>query len=115
MPHYLLSIHHDDETPVGEGAEIEQIVREVDALNAALREAGAWVYAGGLQAAGRSLAIDGRTEEAKTSSGTVLAGEQQLGGLWIIDAPDEQQARHWALRASAACRFPVELRAFHEL
>ncbi|RRJ88685.1 hypothetical protein EG850_00625 [Gulosibacter macacae] len=113
MGHYLLAIHHTDEAPMGEGATMDDIIADVSAFNQDLQEQEAWVYAGGLQPAANSVIVDGRNDSTAQEPGTVVPGELQLGGMWIIDAPDDAAAAAWALRASAACRFPVEVRAFH--
>jgi len=114
MPHYLLSIHHTDAAPTGEGATVEEILADVAAFNADLQEQGAWVYAGGLQPAEAAVWVDGRDGTVAAHEGTIISGELQLGGIWIVDAADEPAARAWATRASAACRFPVEVRLFME-
>ena len=114
MPHYLLAIHHTDAAPMGEGATMDEIFADVAAFNADLQEEGAWVYAGGLQPAAAAIWVDGRDDTVAQHEGTIIPGELQLGGMWIIDAADEPAARAWATRASAACRFPVEIRLFME-
>lgn len=114
MSHYLLAIHHTDEAPMGDGASMEEIIADVAAFNQDLNDQDAWVYAGGLQPAANAIIIDGRNDSTAETVGTVIPGDLQIGGIWIIDAADDAAARAWALRASAACRFPVEVRAFHE-
>lgn len=46
MTHYLLSIYQPDGPPPSPEF-LEPIMREVEAVNAELRAAGAWVFAGG--------------------------------------------------------------------
>ncbi|HEX9762495.1 MAG TPA: YciI family protein, partial [Acidimicrobiia bacterium] len=38
----------------------------------------------------------------------------QIGGFWIIDAPDLDAALAWAREATVACMGPVEVRPFQE-
>lgn len=40
--------------------------------------------------------------------------KEQLGGFWIIEAPDLDSALGWASRATRACGGPVEVRPFRE-
>lgn len=52
MKQYLLSVNQPD----GEAAPpelLEQVMRDLDALNAEMKAAGAWVFAAGLHAARR--------------------------------------------------------------
>jgi len=51
---------------------------------------------------GRTLTTDGPFAETK----------EQLGGFWIIEAPDLDAALKWAAEASEACMGPVEVRPF---
>jgi hypothetical protein len=36
--------------------------------------------------------------------------KEQMGGFWVIEAPDVDAALDWARKAAAACGGPVELR-----
>jgi len=47
MKQYLLSVYHPEDS-LPEPEVQDQIMADVDALNAELRRAGAWVFAGGL-------------------------------------------------------------------
>jgi len=38
-----------------------------------------------------------------------------LGGLWVIEAPDRDAAVAWAAKASRALRSRIEVRAFQEV
>lgn len=44
------------------------------------------------------------------AAGTASPEGAQLGGFWIVEAPDEAAARTLAGEASYACGQPVELR-----
>lgn len=37
---------------------------------------------------------------------------EYLGGLCVIDVPDEETARRWAARVAVACTWPQEVRLF---
>ena len=72
---------------------------------------GALVYANGIVS--DSLVIDARGESVAASVGPYVPGPRRLAGFWILEAPDAETAREWAIEASGACNEPVELRAFH--
>lgn len=114
MPQYLLSVWAVEDAPAPTQAEMERAYQEVDGFNAELKALGAWVFAGGLQAADTASVVDGRAVEVVTTSGPFAAAETQLGGFWIIEAPDLDAARRLAGRASKACAAPVEVRPFQE-
>ncbi len=108
MSHYLLAVYRDD-TRVPMSAERQQQAwADTGAFNQRMRDRGVLVYANGL--ADDSIVIDGSTS---VSEGPFVAGPRRLTGFWILDAPDAETARTWAIEASTACNEPVELRPFH--
>ena len=44
--------------------------------------------------------------------GGVLATEQ-VGGFWVLEAANLDEALEWGRKATVACRAPVEVRPFH--
>ena len=89
----------------------EQAWADTGAFNQRMREQGALVYANGIVS--DSLVIDARGESVFASVGPYVPGPRRLAGFWILEAPDAETAREWAIEASGACNEPVELRAFH--
>lgn len=89
----------------------EQAWADTGAFNQRMREQGALVYANGIVS--DSLVIDARGESVSASVGPFVPGPRRLAGFWILEAPDAETAREWAIEASGACNEPVELRAFH--
>ena len=51
---------------------------------------------------GKTVVLDGPYAESK----------EQMGGFWIIEAPDLDAALDWARKGAAACEGPVEVRPF---
>ena len=43
------------------------------------------------------------------------AGEnkEQVGGFWVLEAADLDEALAWGRKAATACRAPVDARAFN--
>ena len=114
MTQYLLSVH------MVEGAEepapevIEQMYRDVEAVNEEIKAAGAWVFAGGLHPANTATVVRIENGEVLTTDGPFAETKEQLGGFWVIEAPDLDGALAWAAKATKACRAPVEVRPFQE-
>lgn len=108
MAQYLMSVWHDGEYTVDfTSDEVQHLVAQVGAFNEQLTEAGAMVYACGLQPAStaRVARPDGTSIDGPYADET-----KQMGGFWIIEAATEADATALALQASAACEGPVELR-----
>lgn len=111
MPEFMLSVHHDYSQPlVPEGTDVESMYAAVAALNADLQEAGAWVWAGGLQEPDSASVVTVEDEEITVTPGPRNPLAPSLGGLWILELPDAAAAADWAARAAVAVQGPVEVR-----
>ncbi|MEQ1874742.1 MAG: YciI family protein [Ilumatobacteraceae bacterium] len=117
MPQYLMSVWHDDEYTVEfDSPDTKRMFAQVGALNEEMMAAGIWVFANGLQP--KSTATTFRSEGGKVSmiDGPYAESKEQMGGFWVIDAPDLDAALGWARKATVACEGPVEVRPFqHEV
>ena len=109
MPQYLVAIYHpDDYDP---SVETEGMIDEIHALNREMVAADARVFVAGLSPAsnarslrpqpnGKLLATDGPYTETK----------EHIGGFWVLEAADLNEALAWGHKAAVACRAPVEVR-----
>jgi hypothetical protein len=115
MRQYLLSVHMVDGEPAPSGAEMQRAYAAVEAFNAELQSAGAWVFAGGLYPPDTATVVRGQGGRVVTTDGPFPAAKEQLGGIWVIGAADLDAALAWAAKGSAACGRPVEVRPFQEI
>lgn len=121
MPQYFLTIPHDSaEEPTMESmqeidpAELQAMMAAVDTFNNDLKEAGAFVTAGGLQPPSTAVTIDSSGGTPKRIPGPFVEATEYVGGFWIIEAPDQERALRWAEQASAALGSRIEVRALQE-
>jgi hypothetical protein len=114
MTQYLLSVHmvEGEEPPPPEV--VEQMYKDVDVFNESVKNAGAWVFGGGLHPADTATVVRSQGGEVITTDGPFAEAKEQLGGFWIIEAPDLDAALAWAAKGSEACRAPVEVRPFQD-
>jgi hypothetical protein len=112
MTQYLLSVHSVEGEAVPEGEELQKIFNAVDAFNNKVRDAGAWVFAGGLEGLEAAKTVDGTGSEPIVTDGPFAESKEWLGGFWIIEVPDLDAALKWATEGSAACAGKVEVRPF---
>jgi len=115
MTQYLLAVHMVKDDPVPSAEEITQMYADVDAFNKDLQSSGMWVFAGGLHPPATATVVRSKNGEVVTSDGPFAETKEQLGGFWIISAPDLDVALAWAAKGSEACGGPVEVRPFQEL
>ena len=114
MKQYLLAVHMVEGEPVPTEAEMQQTYQAVDAFNAELQSAGAWVFAGGLHPPATATVVRAQGGQVVTTDGPFAETKEQLGGFWIITVVDLDAALEWAAKGSAACGAPVEVRPFQE-
>ncbi len=115
MMQYLLTVHGSESDMAAVPAETMQVMyAQVDKFNTEVQEAGAWVFAGGLQPASTATVVRTTDGKVATTDGPYLETKEHIGGFWIIKADDLDAALAWAEKASAACQGPVEVRPFQE-
>jgi hypothetical protein len=114
MKQYMLSVHHEsaDEVAAISDEDMQRMFKQVDAFNEEVRQAGIWVFAGGLEGIESATVVDGRGTEAIITDGPFSETKEYLGGFWVINAADLDEALEWARKGSAACEGRVEVRPF---
>ena len=111
MKYYLLSAMK----PVGEQSAPETMVeinRRLNDFHEELREAGAWVFAGGLHRPDAATVVRPLGDEVEVIEGPYAEHKEFLGGICLVMAPDLDAALEWGRRAALATTLPVEVRPF---
>jgi hypothetical protein len=111
MKQYLLSLYLPDGPPPPD-VDMEEVTRNLDALNQELQAAGAWVFAGGLHPPSTATVVRLKDGEVLTTDGPYAEGKEHLGGFDIVKAPDLDAALEWARKLAQATTLPVEVRPF---
>jgi hypothetical protein len=117
MPQYLLSVWHDDEydaTFDPEDPDLQRIGAQVGAVNQEMEAAGVWVFGGGLYPASTATVVRVANGQVSMTDGPYAETKEQMGGFWVIEAPDLDAALEWGRKAAAACEGPVEVRPFQD-
>ena len=108
MTQYLLSMFYpQDSASVPD--DLPAIMARVDAYNAELRAADAWVTGLGLEPTPAARVVTAG-DPPLVSDGPYLEAKEHLGGFWIIEATDTDAAVAWAAKASVAVGLPIEVR-----
>jgi hypothetical protein len=113
MPQYLVAIHHpDDYDPFV--SEDEAMDRDIDALNDKMVAAGVRIFVGGLQHASSARSLRAQPDgKVLITDGPYLETKEHIGGFWVLEAANLEEALAWGRKAVVACRAPVEVRPFH--
>jgi hypothetical protein len=104
MTRYIISFaaHAMDHIPA---EEIPAVAEAAHAVVDEARNAGVWVFGGGLERQKASLvAIDGTVTEGRYP--------EAVGGFCIVDVASREEALAWAARTAVACRCAQEVREF---
>ena len=114
MPQYLVAIQHPENyNPSLEG---EAMMRDIDALNEEMITAGARFFAGGLSAPNKAKSLRAQPNgDVVITDGPYLEAKEHIGGFWILNAADMDEALAWGRKAVIACRASVEVREFLQM
>jgi hypothetical protein len=112
MTTYLLSVIHEPGLPSLSEEEIQQSFADTGRFNDEIQASGHWVFAGGLEPATSATVVDNVRGDNVITDGPFVEAKEQLGGFWVIEAADLDEALAIAARGSFACKNPVEVRPF---
>ena len=109
MPQYLLSVIQPDGPPP---EVLDEIMRDLAAVDRDLRAAGAWVFSGGLHPPSTATVLQPLGPDVMITDGPFAEGKEHIGGFTIIDVPDLDAALEWGSKIARASTLPVEVRPF---
>jgi hypothetical protein len=115
MKQYMLAVHIEENAPDRSEEEIQRSYKAVDVFNAELQASGAWVFAGGLHPPSTATVVRSQGGQVVTTDGPFAETKEQLGGFWVVNAPDLDAALALAARGSEACGGAVEVRPFQDI
>jgi hypothetical protein len=109
MAQYLVAIYHpDDYDP---SVETEAISSEIHALNREMIAAGARKFVAGLSSASNARSLRAQPDgKVLVTDGPYTETKEHIGGFWVLEAADLDEALAWGRKAVVACRAPVEVR-----
>src|SRR5215470_946614 len=109
MPQYMVAVYHpDDYDP---SVETEATIEAIHALNREMIAAGARKFACGLSPASSAKSLRTQPDgKALVTDGPYIETKEHMGGFWILEAADLEEAVKWARKGSVACRAPGEVR-----
>jgi hypothetical protein len=112
MTQYLVAIHRPDHYDPAI-VEDDAMSRDIDALNDEMIAAGVRIFVGGLSPASNATSLQTESDgKVLASAGPYLKTSEHMGGLWVLEAADLDEALAWGYKATIACKAPVEVRQF---
>ena len=108
---YLLMIHSDEKAM--QAAPREQVgamIADYGAYTNAMKEAGAYVGGERLHPSSTATVFRTKSGKAQVLNGPYAEVKEQLGGYYLIEAPDLDGAIAWAARCPGAETGAIEVR-----
>jgi hypothetical protein len=113
MAQYLVAIHHPDDYDPSK--EDEAMHRDIHALNREMIAAGVRAFVAGLSPAPRAKSLRAQPDgKVLITDGPYLETKEHVGGFWVLETADLDEALAWGRKAAVACRAPVEVRAMFQ-
>ena len=111
MPLYLWTSYLPDNFDPSTVTEAK--IRDIDVMNEELVAAGARIFGAGLAPANSAKTMRAQPDgNVLVTDGPYLETKEHIGGFWILETADMDEALAWGRKAVAACRVPVEVRPF---
>ncbi|MGO8794098.1 MAG: YciI family protein [Candidatus Sulfotelmatobacter sp.] len=109
MPQYLVALYRpDDYDP---SVETEAMIEKIHALNREMIAAGTRKFACGLSPAGKAKSLRPQPDgKVLVTDGPYTETKEHMGGFWILEAANLDEALAWARKGAVACRASGEVR-----
>ena len=109
MPQYLIAGYQPDD--FDPSTVTEEMIEQIHALNREMIAAGARKFACGITPAGSAKSLRVQPDgKVLVTDGPFTETKEHMGGLWILEAADMDEALAWACKGTVACRFSIEVR-----
>lgn len=108
MQQYLLSIYQPEGSSPPDN--LDEIMRDLYALNDEIRAAGAWVFAAGLHAPSTATVLRAQGNDVLVTDGPYVESKEYIGGFTVIQATDLDEALDWGKKMAAILSLPIEVR-----
>ncbi|NES30249.1 hypothetical protein GCE86_07910 [Micromonospora terminaliae] len=112
MTEYLISFN-DEWVPVHTAEEMGAKGTAVRAVIEEMQDKDVLVFTnGGLDPSDVVCSVEAVDGKLAFSDGPYVETKEHLGGLVVVDVPDEEAARYWAGRLATALEWPQEVHRF---
>ena len=112
MTRYALIVHQPDGPPPAD-LDLAEISRNVEALQDEMKDAGVWVFSGGLAPASTATVLQASGGDVLMTDGPYPEGHEHIGGLTVIEVEDLDAALDWGRKsAQVITGLAIEVRPF---
>lgn len=108
MPRYLVASYlPDDFDP---STVTEETITAIHALNAEMEAAGVLKFACGVSPVSAAKTVRKQNGKVVVSDGPYVETKEHIGGFWMLDVANIDEAVAWLKKGEAAITGPVEVR-----
>jgi len=114
MTRYMLSVHSvasDLQEPMP-AEEMQHSWQEIQKIEAEMKSSGAWVFSGRLHDPDTATVVRVANGETLTTDGPFVEAKEHLGGFYIINATEVDDAHALASKVTRVIGSPIEVRPF---
>ena len=109
MPQYLVCNYLPDN--FDPSTVTETMMEEIHALNREMIAAGARKFACGIAPAAKAKTLQKQPDgTVLITDGPYIETKEHMGGFWILEAANLDEALAWAKKAAIVCNMPGEVR-----
>ena len=109
MPQYLIANYLPDN--FDPSTVTEAMMEEIHALNREMIAAGVRKFACGISPVGNAKTVRKQADGSViVTDGPFTETKEHMGGFWILEAANMDEALTWAKKAAIACDVPGEVR-----
>ena len=110
MKQYLLSVHGTQGDAMPAPEVMQQMYGAVEKVNQEMRDKGAWVFGGGLTEPSDATVVRVERGEVMLTDGPYVETKEQLGGFYLLNCKDLDEAIEWAAKIPGANGGSIEVR-----
>lgn len=116
MSQYLLSVHtvEGQERPAMTPEVMAEFMTRINRLEAEMEEKGAFLFTGGLHGPDTATVVRKQDDEFVVTDGPFAESKEHIGGFYVIEAADLDEALAWAEKVVDAVGRPIEVRPFFD-
>lgn len=110
---YMILIYGDEsgfDKMSGDEAAMREMMAQWGKYTGAMREAGVYRSGAGLMPTRAATTVRVRGARTLSTDGPFAETKEQLGGYYVIEVPDLDEATKWAARCPVAAHGSIELR-----
>jgi hypothetical protein len=114
MPQYMLSVHMVDgeERPPMTQEAMELQMKRIGEVEADMRASNTWLFSARLHGPDTATVVRKVDGQRVVSDGPFAESKEHIGGFYVIEAADLDEALDWAERTVDAIGMPIEVWPF---